>query len=274
MTRKIVLLFLFLNISLVSAQKPCVKNDIQEFQETMQDDGNFFENKKQTILRFYLAARRSINPLVVDYALARYGIKNPKTKIVAHAVVNGVTHVAAHKALDPELTLKKLIPGALVFAGAEAAKQKLDELLEKHVMYSFTYAYPHVVLAQRLQVIARTIWNGSEMGRQKMLEFLDADKEVLQRFKSAAYSTQVGNLKTNNGAPVDFKVIINTLKEQNARNPQVSSIANALSAAQSLLHYEQGIKRNLQDIVTAYAKSKIEEKVDEHIDWAIEYIQK
>lgn len=272
MTRKIVLLFLFLNISLVSAQEPCVKDDIQEFQETIQDDGNFFENKKQTILRFYLATRRAINPFVVDYALARCGIKNSNTKMVAHALVNGVTHVAAHKALDPQSKLKKLIPGALIFAGAEAAKHKLDEQLEKHVMYSMSYTFPQVVLAQRLAVIARILWNGSEMGKQKMLEFIKADQEVRQRFKSAAYSTQVGNLKT--GASANFKVIINALKEQNARNPQVSSIANALSAAQSLLHYEQGIKRNLQDIVTAYAKSKIEEKVDEHVDWAIEYIQK
>ncbi len=273
MTRKIVLLFLILNISLICAQEPQVQNDVQKFHETIEDESGFFENKKQAILRLYLATRRTVNPFVVNFALVRCGIKDPKTKMVAHAVVNSVTHIAVHKALDPELKLRKLIPGALLFAGAEAAKEKANELLEKHVTYSISYPMLEMLALDRLIVDARSIWDGPEISRQKFLDFLKADQQVSQRFKSDAYSAQVGNLKTSY-APADLKVIINSLKRQNERKPRVGSIANALSAAQSLLHYEQGIVHNIKDVAICYAKGKIEAKIDEPIDWAIEYIQK
>lgn len=273
MARKIALLFLVLNISLVFAQEPLVEQDIQTFQETMQDNNEFLQKTKQTILRLYLAARRTVNPLVVNFALARVGIKNPQGKMISHAVVNSVTHVAVHKALDPELQLKKLIPGAILFAGTEAVKEKANGLLEKHVTYAITYPITELVALERVQVIARSIWNGSEMSRQKVLAFIKADQRVSEQFKSAAYSAQVGNLKTSY-APVNLKVIINSLKRQNERHPSIGSIANALSAAQSLLHHEQGIVHNIKDVAIVYAKNKIEEKIDEQIDWAIDYIQK
>lgn len=44
-----------------------------------------------------------------------------------------------------------------------------------------------------------------------MLAFIKADQRVSEQFKSAAYSAQVGNLKTSY-APVNLKVIINSLK--------------------------------------------------------------
>lgn len=272
MTRKIVLLFLFLNISLVLAQKPCVKNDIQEFQETMQDDGNFFENKKQTILRFYLAARRSINPLVVDYALARYGIKNPKTKIVAHAVVNSVTHVAAYKALDPEIELKKLVKGAVIFSGAEALKTECNGRLVRFMPRTITSDGFYYNAYERFFVIARLLWNNKKAIQQKSTQLKEADSNLASRPGiNKPYTTEMTQLHTTGSA--NMNIIIDSLEKKLRKNPEDQSLVNALSAAKSLMQFQQGTLQNLKDIAIIFAKEKIEKQFDDQIDWAIEFIQ-
>lgn len=273
MTRKIALFFLVFNISFLSAQESCCEQDIKMFQETIQDNNEVIEKAKQTILRLYLAGRRTINPFVVNHVLARTGIKNESAKIGAHAIFNTASHIAVYKALDPKIELEKLIKGALIFSSAEAIKSKSNELIAHFMPRSMTSDSFYYTAYERFFVIARCIWNCSDARKQRIRELLEADSLIVTRpGLNSAYSAQIRLL--HNGNFANMITIIDALGRKLKKHPEDKSLAKALDAAKNLLQYQQGILHNIKDMALTYAKEEIEKKVDEQVDWTIEYIQK
>lgn len=272
MTRKIFFLFYFmLNISIVYAQVSQQDADLQAF-GNMHMQEEFFEKTKQTILRLYLAGRRTLNPIIVDQVLARAGIKNKAAQKGAHAAFNAVSHIAAHKALDTELPLKKVVAGAVIFSTAEAVKSECNQRLSTLMPRTITTDSFYFTAYERFFVIARLLWNNKMAIEQKLTQLKQAESVVVNKpSNNSSYTHEIHQLHTTGSACIN--IIIDSLEKKLRKHPEDQSLVNALSAAKSLMQFQQGTLQNLKDMAIIFAKEKIEKQFDDQIDWAIEFIQ-
>lgn len=285
MTRKIVLLLVLLNLSPIFAISE-TQRDLQEFQALQSNEQKSIDSheNEQSFLRtmitpylnmgparLYLMFRRGINPCIVDTALSFAGIKNAYAKMGTHAAFNTATHIAAYKAIDPQLPLKQLAKGALIFSGAEAVKGTLNEVAKKHLMRSFTSEMALKMIPERLWVVAQSLYNKAEFDRRMGNDLLNADSKLDARLRPTIYSDQMHHLIAER--TVDLRIIMDSLQTQSELHPNDSNISDALYAARKYMQGTQGILRNLKDVAVCYLKEQVEATIDKNVDWAIEYVQ-
>lgn len=290
MTRKIIVLLCCFVLTLQANKTPEQSIDLQDHPSTPA----ISKPLVRAAVAQYLNFRRTINPLIINGVLSMVNNKNVYVAEAAHALVNGASHVAAHKYLDPTKDTAKLIKGGVVFAAGETAISRLsvylDNKLERYCP-TFKLYSPISSTRNRLDIIANAIRYGKECYNQQLKQKLfnearfslganrttnlsDFVKKQLNVLRINATSTQ--SSMTPMGLPQsepDFSALAVFFNQMASSKPQQPIIDGARDTAQQLFQVQAGIVDEIKNGLTTFAKVLTLSKISGQIDWAIEYAQ-